>query len=71
MERHDNIKDCVLYTYFGKFNTNVVTEYRGPISTTWESSAPCAQHQNGIMEWHMRTVVEGARGEIDDPNLPL
>ena len=71
LERHYNIKVCILHTDFGEFNSDAATKYMNQTGITWESSAPNAQQQNGVVERHMRTVVEGARAQMVDSNLPL
>lgn len=71
LERHYNIKVCILYTEFGEFNSNAASKYLNQTGITWEPSALNAQQQNGIVECHMRTVIEGARAQMIDSNLPL
>lgn len=65
------MKVCVLHTDFGEFNSNAATEYFDHTGITWEPSAPYAQQQNGVVERYMRTIVEGARAQMVDANLPL
>lgn len=71
LERHYKIKVCILHTDFGEFNSDAANNYLNQTGITWEPSAPNAQQQNGIVERHMRTVVEGARAQMIDSNLPL
>ena len=71
LERHYNIRVCILHTDFGEFNSDAAAEYFSRTGITWEPSAPNAQQQNGVVERHMRTVVEGARAQMLDANLPL
>lgn len=50
MERHYNMKVCILHTDFGKFNSDAAMEYFDYTGITWEPSAPNAQQQNGVVE---------------------
>ena len=59
---------CILHTDFGKLNSDAATKYMNQTGITWESSA---QQQNGVVERHMRMVVEGGRAQMVDSNLPL
>lgn len=71
LERHYGIRVCILHTDFGEFNSDAAAEYFSHTGILWEPSAPNAQQQNGVVERHMRTVVEGARAQMLDANLPL
>lgn len=50
MEKYYNIKVYVLYTDFGKFNSNATLEYFNYIDITWELSTPYAQYQNKVFK---------------------
>lgn len=69
LERHYNIRVCVIHIDFGEFNSDVATDYFSHTGIFWEPSAPNAQQQNGIVKRHMRTVVKGARVQMVDANL--
>ena len=71
LERHYNIRVCVIHTDFGEFNSDAAAEYLSHTGIAWEPSAPNAQQQNGVVERYMRTVVEGARAQMVDANLPI
>lgn len=69
--RQHGIRVCILHTDFGEFNSDLAAKYFEETGILWESSAPHAQQQNGLVERLMRTIVEGARAMILDSHLPL
>lgn len=71
LEKHYNIQVCIIHTDFGEFNSDAAAEYFSRTGITWEPSVPNAQQQNGVVERHMRTVVEGAQAQMIDANLPI
>ncbi len=71
LERHYNIRVCIIYTAFGEFNSDAAAEYFSHTGIAWEPSVPNTQQQNGVVKRHIRTVVEGARAQMIDANLPI
>ena len=69
--RQHGIRVCILHTDFGEFNSDLAAKYFEETGIIWESSAPNAQQQNGLVERLMRTIVEGARAMMLDSHLPL
>ena len=61
LERQYDMKVCILHTDFGEFNSAAAEAYFAQKEIKWEASAPYAQQQNGLVEQHMRTTIEGAR----------
>lgn len=71
LERHYNIRVCIIHTDSDEYNSDAAAEYFSHTGIAWEPSVPNAQQQNGVVERHMRTVVEGARAQMIDANLPI
>lgn len=71
LERHYNIRVCIIHTNFGEFNSDAAAEYFSHTGIAWEPSLPNAQKQNSVVERRMRSVVEGARAQMIDANLPI
>lgn len=69
--RQQGIRVYFLHTDFGEFNSDLAAKYFEETGILWESSAPHAQQQNGLVERLMRTIVEGAQAMILDSHLPL
>ena len=43
LEKHYNIRVCIIYTDFGEFNSNAVAKYFSHTGIAWEPSVPNAQ----------------------------
>ena len=71
LEKHYNIRVCIIHTNFGEFNSDAAAEYFSHTGLAWEPSIPNAQQQNGVVERHIRTVVEEARAKMIDTNFPI
>ncbi len=71
LNRQHDIKVWILHTDFGEFNLAASESYFARKRFKWEASAPYIQQQNGLVERHMRTTIEGARTIMVDSGLPL
>ena len=54
-----------------EFNSDAAVEYFSHTAVAWQPSVPNGQKQNGVVERHIRTVVQRARAKMIDANLPI
>ncbi len=69
--RKHGIRVCILHNDFGEFDSDLASKYFEETDIIWESPTLHFQHQNGLVEHLIRTIVEGARAIILDSHFPL